>query len=217
MSLAGASLSRSPGYNPLRPIPGAPHDSEGSPVMRDNERVFDLDFGRRDMRAERPMFRILTRGRATLLLAAAIGLPWLPSGDPMPDGLPMLRYRGRSGAMIWRFALSPDGQTIATVDEMGQVRLRPAGQGEGIERDLDVSGQAKALAFSPDGRFLAVGREESDVFLFDLRRGGQRRPLGIPIRDIRHLRFAPDGQTLALSRAPTPERATGRFHGNAAA
>ncbi len=164
-------------------------------MKRDNER----DFGKRDIRAGRPVFRILTRGRATLLLAAAIVLPSLPSDDPTPEGLPMLRYRGHSGVVIWHFALSPDGQNIATTDEMGRLRLRPVGQGKGIERDLDVSGLAQDLAFSPDSRFLAVGRVESDVLLFDLRKNNKQRSLGIPIRDIRHLRFAPDGQTLAVT------------------
>ncbi len=173
--------------------------------MRDDERVFALAFNKRETCAERPMFRILTRGRATLLLAAAIVLPSLPSGDPIPDGLPMLRYRVGSGAIIWRFALSPDGQNIATTDEMGRLRLRPVGQAKGIERYLDVSGQAQAMAFSPDGRFLAVGRVEPDVLLFDLRKNNKQRSLGIPIRDIRHLRFSPDGQTLAVSSGHAPE------------
>jgi WD40 repeat protein len=100
---------------------------------------------------------------------------------------------------IERFAFSPDGQTIATVDERGRVRLRPAIEAGGIERDLDVLNCGRAVAFSPDGRHLAVGGDGPDVVLYDLRPGRQQRPLGIPVRGTSDLRFSPDGRTLAVS------------------
>ncbi len=127
-------------------------------------------------RVGRPEFRRWTRGRVALLLAAAIGPAWLPAIDPLPEGLPMRRARGDSAAPIRRLAFSPDGQTIATVDERGRVRLRPSVDGRGVERELDVRGHARALAFSPDGQYLAVGRDEPDVVQYDLGRGGPECP-----------------------------------------
>ena len=56
-----------------------------------------------------------------------------------------------------------------------------------------------ALAFSPDGRSLAVGGIEPDIFLYDLRAGGAGHPLGMPIRGTKGLAFSPDGRTLAAS------------------
>src|SRR5262249_19335691 len=53
---------------------------------------------------------------------------------------------------------------------------------------------------SPDGRYLAIGREEPDVVLCDLDGGGPARPLGIAVERTSDLRFSPDGRTLAVSR-----------------
>ena len=64
---------------------------------------------------------------------------------------------------------------------------------------LDHRGHALALAYSPDGRSLAVGRIEPDILLYDLGAGGAGHPLGMPIRWVKGLAFSPDGRTLAAS------------------
>jgi WD40 repeat protein len=150
-------------------------------------------------RVGRPEFRLRTRARIALLLAAAIGLAWLPRLDPPQERLPMRRARGDSAAPIRRLAFSPDGRTIATVDQRGHVRLRPAVEGGGVERNLDVRGHGRTVAISPDGRYLAIGRDEPDVAVCDLSRGGQDRLLGIPVEMTSDLKFSPDGRTLAVS------------------
>jgi WD40 repeat protein len=99
--------------------------------------------------------------------------------------------------MIQGFAISPDGQTIATVDDRGRVRLRPAVEGGGMERTLADLG--RFVAFSPDGHRLAIAGEEPDVLLCDLDREGRGRPLGIPVRQASALQFSPEGRTLAVS------------------
>jgi WD40 repeat protein len=85
------------------------------------------------------------------------------------------------------------------------------------------SGQARALAFSPDGCLLAVGRAEPGVILRDPDGGPRGDSLGTPIRGTNDLKFSPDGRTLAVSGADPPgillwdlvlgrERATLRGH-----
>jgi WD40 repeat protein len=138
-----------------------------------------------------------TRGRVAWLLAAAIGLPWLPTPGAGPRDRPSHQARGHPLVVIQGFAISPDGQTIATVDDRGRVRLRPAVEGGGIERTLDDLG--KRVTFSPDGHRLAIARDEPGVLLCDLEREGRGRPLGIPVRQASALRFSPDGRTLAVS------------------
>src|SRR5262249_24284840 len=147
-----------------------------------------------------PMYRRWTRRRSALLLAA-IGLPWLAASEAPP----MHRVRSDARVPIRSFVFRPDGQTIASMDERGRVRMRPVVAGRGIERDLDVRSSAAVVSFSPDGHYLAVGRYEPDVVLFDLGRGGPGRLLGIPVRETKDLRFSPDGRTLAISSHLSPE------------
>jgi WD40 repeat protein len=126
-------------------------------------------------------------------------LPWLPILNDRPENPPKSWVRGDSGVPISRIAFSPDGQSLATIDDLGRARLRPAIDGGGITRDPDVPGFARAMTFSPDGRHLAIGRYEPDVVLCDLDGGGQDRLLGIPVRRTSDLRFSPGGRILAVS------------------
>jgi WD40 repeat protein len=148
-------------------------------------------------RVASPRFRRWTRGGIALLMAA-LGLLWLGHSGPLQDGLPMYRVRAEAGIASRGFAFRPDGRSIASIDDRGRVRLRLVAEG-GIERDFDVVGFAKAAAFSPDGHFLAVGRQQPDIVLCDLAKGGQTHALGIPIKSTSDLSFSPDGQKLAVS------------------
>src|SRR6185437_12332337 len=128
-----------------------------------------LDVIREQGRAVRPRLSCWTPGRVALLLATVIGLPWLPALDLPPDDLPMHRARSRSAVPIRRLAFSPDGRTIAAINERGRVWLLPFDDVDGIEdRDLGVGGFVKSVAFSPDGRHLAIGRDDPDVVVCDL-------------------------------------------------
>jgi WD40 repeat protein len=136
-----------------------------------------------------------------LLLLGLIVLPWLPIWGPPRDATPARRVRGVGDAPILTFAFPPDGATIATIQMDGRVALRDTAGGAGAPTFLDHPGYAWALAFSPDGRSLAVGGAEPDIFLYDVEAGGAGRPLGMPIRDVcaKGLAFAPDGRSLAAS------------------
>lgn len=148
-------------------------------------------------------FRPWTRGRLALLLAAAIGLPWVPAFESPPDGPPVHRARGHSEAMIWRFAFSPDGQTIAAADGRAVVTLRRADHGWSVDRTLAFSGMY--VAFSPNGRRLVAGGRDADVVSCDPDRETPAHPLGIPIREASELRYSPDGRTLAVASYRSPE------------
>jgi WD40 repeat protein len=148
-------------------------------------------------RVGRLRFSPWTRGRIASLLAAAIGLPWLPTLVGPPEGPPMQRASGHSGAQLWGFALSSDGQTIAAANSLGTVTLRSAARGWDIDRSLHIHGAV--LAFSPDGRSLLVGEPRRHVVSCDLVDGGRARPLEIPVREASDMKFSPDGRTLAVS------------------
>jgi WD40 repeat protein len=172
--------------------------------MRHHEVVLGVgpetrDTGSMRGRAGRPRPRFWTPGRVTLLLATAIGLPWLPALDLPQQVPPLYRARGRGPAPIRRLAFRPDGRALATIDEGGRVQIRPAVEGGDRERELDVGGFARAACFSPDGRYLAIGRDEPDILLCDLDRDGRGHLLGIPVRMTSDVRFSPDGRTLVVS------------------
>jgi WD40 repeat protein len=155
------------------------------------------EAGPKRSRAGRPRLPRWPWRLIALLLAAAFALPWLPTPDAGPRELRLHRARGQPGVTIQGFAISPDGQTIATVDYGCRVRLRTAVEGGDNERTLDDLG--KLVAFSPDGHRLAIARDEPDVLLCDLDREGRGRRLGIPVRLASGLRFSPDGRHLAVS------------------
>jgi WD40 repeat protein len=135
-------------------------------------------------------------GPIGLLLLGLIVLPWLPIPGP-----PVRQVRGVKKSPILTFAVSPNGKAIATVQRDGRVALRHATGGASTSSFLDHSGAAQAIAFSRDGRSLAVGGADADIFLFDVEAGGAGRPLGIPISfsSVKGLALSPDGQTLAAS------------------
>jgi WD40 repeat protein len=131
-----------------------------------------------------------------LIALAAIGLMALARDDPGRESPPTRLVPGEPGMMALGFTLSPDGKLIATMRIDGRVSLR----GRGAERLLDPRGSAsKALAFSPDGRTLAVGRDEPGILLFDVVGGGSPIILNTPLPLSRALAFSPDGRTLAAT------------------
>jgi WD40 repeat protein len=171
--------------------------------MRSDDVVLDDGFPFADASPGRTRlghltFRVWTKGRIAVL-AAIIGLPWLPAFYTPPEDLPMQRARGEAGVSIRRLAFSPDGHTVALTDERGRARLWSVVADRGVERDLDLGGYAGIASFSPNGRYLAIGREEPGIVLHELDRRVSDRLLEIPVREAKDLRFSRDGRTLAIS------------------
>jgi WD40 repeat protein len=150
------------------------------------------------LKGGRAKLGLLSREQVVLLLSGAILLAWLVAPAPVPEGGRMRLVRGEPGAKVLALAFAPDGQSIATVHTDRRVLLRQVDDPLTI-RSLDFPGLPKALAFSADGRFLAVGGIEPDIRWFDLKTPEPGRCLGMPIRCVRALAFSPDGQTLAAT------------------
>ena len=75
---------------------------------------------------------------------------------------------GGHGVETTSLAVSPTGSMIATTDTLGRVALW-AHDGEWyIDRFLDSTDHASAVAFSPDGQRLAVGANEAELSLWNL-------------------------------------------------
>ncbi|WP_436949845.1 nSTAND1 domain-containing NTPase [Streptomyces sp. SudanB52_2052] len=105
--------------------------------------------------------------------------------------------RGIGGETL---AVKPGGRILAT--NHGQFLDLRSGR---ITRRALTSGMTTALAFSPDGKYLAAGEESGQVTVWD---GDAEKPLGIlpasPEREgkprhVSALVFSPDGRTLAAA------------------
>jgi WD40 repeat protein len=124
-----------------------------------------------------------------------------------PTGPPLLqRGKGR----ILDLAYSPKGRWLAAAHGVA-VHLWDARDGRFL-RDLTALGQpareVERVAFSPDGKVLAVGDFDGTISLWDPEGGGGLRELrdagGLPadkhLRGVASLAFSPDGKTLVAGR-----------------
>ena len=136
--------------------------------------------------------------------------------------LPSGRSTGRDlvqGGEIGAMAFTADGSTLAVGDQTGRVDLWDGGRGEGgtpghregILRNVfptptgTTPEGVAALAFSPDGRTLAVAGDAGSLQLWDV---ATQQPLGSPLTTpgeaLTSLAFSPDGTTVYAGSAHVP-------------
>jgi tetratricopeptide (TPR) repeat protein/WD40 repeat protein len=125
------------------------------------------------------------------------GLTVLPAGLPWPA----VALYGQGGlghrAEVQRVAWSPDGRTLATGSVDGSVRLwRPDGT---FRKAFEGFGGASSLAFTPDGRALAV-TTGSGALLFDLSTGRRTDEPADPEVKLMVGALAPGGALAAAAR-----------------
>ncbi len=136
-----------------------------------------------------------------VIAVALITLAALLSREPAPNFAPTRIAQGEVGAQILGFAFSPKTAQIATTDAAGIVTLRDPDSGWQIDRCLDFPGFARALAFSPDGRFLAAGGIAPAVCLWDMTSPTSKptETVVLPIARVKRMAFSPDDQSLVIT------------------
>jgi ankyrin repeat protein len=101
----------------------------------------------------------------------------------------------------WRVIFSPDGSRVAADtrnDGKSGFRVWDASTGDELMRHEDSpSWWTRALAFSPDGRFIASADERGDVVLRDATTGDELDRVN-SLQMVRSLAFADDGGRLAV-------------------
>jgi WD40 repeat protein len=88
-------------------------------------------------------------------------------------GKAFTEFSGEETSFIRTLILSPDGQHFATSDILGHVLLWAMAAKKPIrEFDIGPSGN-QTIAFSPDGRVLAVGGKNQNLFLYEVPTGNK--------------------------------------------
>jgi WD40 repeat protein len=120
---------------------------------------------------------------------------------------------------VWAVAYSPDGRLLASAGggnpfwgvqgpasiTPGEVMLWDAASGAPVRTLRGHTNQVKAVAFRPDGRWLASGSDDGTARVWDVPTGrqvrlfpGQPRPGASPaVHSIHSVAFGPDGKLLA--------------------
>jgi WD40 repeat protein len=106
---------------------------------------------------------------------------------------PVRQLTGHAGP-VTALAFRRDGQSLATADATGEIRLwEPvSGQPRPLGRHGD---EVLRLAFSPDGQRLASGSKKGEIRLWDIAAGSSQELRGHE-GEVRSLLFSPDGQRL---------------------
>ncbi len=110
---------------------------------------------------------------------------------------------GKHTEAIWQAKFSPDGQAFATVSFDGYLRLWSL-SGEPLTSFLQihdgVAGNARTLAFSADGRWVAAGAGMGTVRIWDAATGREiMEPLRVASDQISAIDISPDNKRIALA------------------
>lgn len=99
---------------------------------------------------------------------------------------------------VSQLVYSPDGGRLATGSDAGQVQIHSTIDGKLLEEWSTGTARVLTIAWSQDGKRLAVADRESRVFVFDLPGHQQRAAWTAPHPFAETLDFSPDGNLLAI-------------------
>ena len=142
---------------------------------------------------------VLGRGIVCLIGAVFVLETSFVDRNPSREHYQMRLAEGENGVETTSLAVSTRGTLIATTDTAGRVSLRNETLGCRIGKFADYQGFALSVAFTPDGRFLAIGGFNFGIALWDPEREGSERPELVPLSGVRAMVFSPDGRYLAAA------------------
>ena len=139
--------------------------------------------------------RVLFVAPGVLVTADGDALRWW---DLAAGGVPAVVLW--NGNPVGGLALTPDGRTLVTATETGQVVFREAATGAELYRAAGPPKRLTAAAVTPDGRTVATGGVDGVVRLWRAATGDELFPLSAPGPAVHGVAFSPDGSRLAAVR-----------------
>ncbi len=134
-----------------------------------------------------------------VLIGGAIGFFAVVPGNPKAEQTP--RAISRESPVVGTVAFAPDGRTLGWCGWDNSVRLLDVSRvdgGKAAESEVLPHHSARhAIAFSPDGKYLASAGRGS-MTLWACRTGGFDRVVDMPGPTVHCIAFAADSRTLAL-------------------
>jgi WD40 repeat protein len=116
--------------------------------------------------------------------------------QPLPPGLTRRLRLGPFPGRLHRAAWSPDGRVLAVPGDEHRLRIVEV-ECEGREREIPLESPAWSVAFSPDGRRLAIGQAAPQVDLWDWQAGRRLHRLALASRtSAATALFLADGETV---------------------
>ena len=112
----------------------------------------------------------------TKQMHAGVRIMDVNSGEECPPGEFL-------GGPVFAIALTPDGQSLATVSGDQTVHVTSIASGKEAFHSLadSVPGVIRTMVFSPDGKALAIARLTGSVELWDVPSGQRRRVVRCPL------------------------------------
>jgi WD40 repeat protein len=157
------------------------------------------EFGRFQSHRGRIKVYMLGRGLVCLIGAVFAAEALIVDRDPGRARGYMRLIEGVDGVETTSLAVSPEGSLIATTDTAGGLSVRDHTLDWQIDRYVDYPGFAVSTAFTPDGRFLAVGGIGSGIALWERESHAKERTRFLPHESVNAMAFSPDGRLLAAA------------------